>query len=390
MAFPEDQVKRFDRAQHRFRPIAFFIAVLKKYADDRGPNMGALLAYHSFVAVTPLLLIFFTALSFVLRDNPGTAAQHRALGPVRLPGTRRQPRLAPPPRQCAPGGRGRPDRPVGSVGHLPQLPELDVRHLEHTVPGASRLPSSAHSGGCGSCPCSASGWSGTAAINGVETALQLTSLQAWLLFAPTAGVTILLIILAYGVLTPGHRRWRDHLVGAVIAGIGYQLLQTLGVRLVTHEAKKAGEFYQTFGVVVGFLAFAYIAGQLIILCAELNVVLAQHLWPRNLWQPPLTDADRRQLVQLALREERVRNQIVHVEFLSETPDVVGDYDDRARGGTVDTAGLNPAAHGHEGSNPSAPTRSFWQWKSRSGRCREERRISITRKQPAGFRKTIGQ
>ena len=28
---------------------------------------------------------------------------------------------------------------------------------------------------------------------------------------------------------------------------------------------------------------------------------------------------------------------------------------RARGGTVDTAGLNPATFGHEGSNPSAPT-----------------------------------
>jgi uncharacterized BrkB/YihY/UPF0761 family membrane protein len=362
VTFPDDQIQHFDRVQHRFRPVALIVGVFKKYADDRGPNMGALLAYHAFVAVTPLLLIFFTALAFVLRHDASLqrSIERSALSDFPVLGDS----LASPHLQGS--------VPVVVVGGIVALWGATgiSRSFQNSMSDIWNVPFRERPDfiprvilGLAFMSLLIFGVAGTAAINGVESALHLGSLDVWLLFAPTAAVSIGLILLAFRVLTPGRRRWRDHLTGAVVAGVGYQLLQILGVRLVTHEAKKAGEFYQTFGVVVGFLAFAYIAGQLIVLCAELNVVLAQHLWPRNLWQPPLTDADRRQLVQLAMREERVRNQIVHVEFLTETSDSVTsdsvrDYEDRARGGMVDTAGLNPAAHGHEGSNPSAPTASF--------------------------------
>ncbi len=54
--------------------------------------------------------------------------------------------------------------------------------------------------------------------------------------------------------------------------------------------------------------------------AELNVVLARRLWPRSLLQPPLTEADRRVLADLAMVEERRPEQSIAVTFEPEAAD----------------------------------------------------------------------
>jgi hypothetical protein len=48
--------------------------------------------------------------------------------------------------------------------------------------------------------------------------------------------------------------------------------------------------------------------------AEVNVVRARRLWPRNLLRPPLTGPDQRALVDLAKQEERRPEQSVEVTF----------------------------------------------------------------------------
>jgi hypothetical protein len=48
--------------------------------------------------------------------------------------------------------------------------------------------------------------------------------------------------------------------------------------------------------------------------AELNVVLANHLWPRSMVQPPLTDADRRSLTAQAVQHQQRREQHIEVSF----------------------------------------------------------------------------
>ena len=48
--------------------------------------------------------------------------------------------------------------------------------------------------------------------------------------------------------------------------------------------------------------------------AELNVVLANHLWPRSMVQPPLTDADRRSLTAQATQNRRRPEQHIEVSF----------------------------------------------------------------------------
>ncbi len=314
MANPlEAPARRFDNWQHRYRPTAFTMGIVKKYVDDRGTNIAATLAYHGFVAVAPLLLVFFTVLGFLL---PHDAALDRAITNSALS-----------------------DFPV--IGSSLKSPTLHGSVLAvvfgllislwgatgvtrtfqwamaeiWNVPGKERsdfFPRQVR-GLMLLCIISL-GVGATATLNAIGSVLSLGTWSTVILAVPATAVNVGLIYVSFYILTPGRRRRRDLLPGAVIAGVGYELLQTLGVNLVVHYANRASEFYQTFGIVVGFLAFVYIAAQLVIFSAEYNAVRAHHLWPRNLQQPPFTDVDRTQLVLIAKREERARGMRVTVTF----------------------------------------------------------------------------
>ena len=66
-------VKAFDAVQQRHRWLAIPMAVVKKFGDDQGGNLAALVAYYAFFSLFPLLLVFVTILGFVLQGDPGAA-----------------------------------------------------------------------------------------------------------------------------------------------------------------------------------------------------------------------------------------------------------------------------------------------------------------------------
>ncbi len=61
----ERAVRAIDGLQQRRRVPAFLFAVVKKYGDDRGPSLAALIAFYGFLAMFPLLLLFTTVLGFI-------------------------------------------------------------------------------------------------------------------------------------------------------------------------------------------------------------------------------------------------------------------------------------------------------------------------------------
>ena len=61
---------------------------------------------------------------------------------------------------------------------------------------------------------------------------------------------------------------------------------------------------------LGLLAFIYLAAQISLFAAEVNVVKYRRLWPRGLVQPPLTEADRETMAALAKKETRISEQDV--------------------------------------------------------------------------------
>ena len=101
------------RVQQRHAWLAFPVAVWKKFGDDQAGNLAALIAYSALVAIFPLLLVLFTVLDIVLKNNP--ELQQKVLNaalddyPVIGPHARGEHRPAEPDRDRA---RGRPGRDV--------------------------------------------------------------------------------------------------------------------------------------------------------------------------------------------------------------------------------------------------------------------------------------
>ena len=96
--------------------------------------------------------------------------------------------------------------------------------------------------------------------------------------------------------------------------MAWSALQALGSWLVARQLRHSSELYGTFGVVLGLLFFLYLASQIMVYAAEVNVVRARHLVPRSLAPPPLTRADEEVLTDVATAEQRRPEQEVEVTF----------------------------------------------------------------------------
>jgi hypothetical protein len=91
------------------------------------------------------------------------------------------------------------------------------------------------------------------------------------------------------------------------------VLQVLGTWLV-HHYLHSDSVYGVFADVLGLVAWIYIAVEVTVYSAEINVVLARRLWPRAIVQPPLTEADRASMALQALQNQRRPEQHIEVTF----------------------------------------------------------------------------
>ena len=122
----------------------------------------------------------------------------------------------------------------------------------------------------------------------------------------------------FRALTPKGVSTRQLLPGAITGGILWTVLQVLGTWLV-HHFLHSDSIYGVFGTVLGLLAWIYLAVEVTVYCAEINVVLARRLWPRSIVQPPLTEADRASMALQALQNQRRPEQHIEVTFDDRRP-----------------------------------------------------------------------
>jgi len=311
----ERAIRRVDVFQQSHQPLAFAFGVIKKYGDDRGSALAALMTYYAFGAVFPLLLLFVTVLGFVLGHHPDL--QHRllrsALAEFPIVGDQIRQNLG------ALRGHGI-ALVVGAVGLL--WGSLGITQAgQHAmaevwnVPGkvrpsfASRLMRGLAFLGVlalGVVASSALAVAGTYAGHG--QAARMVELLG------SVAVNIALYVLGFRVLTPAVVPTEDLATGAVIAGIGWSALQVVGGYLVGHELRHASQVYGFFAIVLGLLSWLAISSQITLYAAEVNVVRVRRLWPRSIVQPPLTPADKAVLVAIAEQQERRPEEDVVVRF----------------------------------------------------------------------------
>jgi membrane protein len=97
--------------------------------------------------------------------------------------------------------------------------------------------------------------------------------------------TSVIFIGLFRLVSAGRGSTRSVLPGALAASVMWQLLQIGGNSFVTNVIGSAGQMTDTFALVLGLVAFLYLAGMLVVLSFEINVVLRRRLYPRALLTP---------------------------------------------------------------------------------------------------------
>jgi membrane protein len=308
-----DRLADLDRFQQRKRGLRFVAAVIKKFADDQGGQLAALISYYGFVSIFPLLLVLVTVLGFVLHGNP--SEQQRILNGTlgQFPILRDQLQLHSLKGSATALAVGIVISLLAGMGitnatqnafnrvwavpfkHRPNFIYARLRGLGTlAILGTMSILATVAAGFVG-----AGGHGVPAVVAGVVVAFLLN---------------LAVFMTAFKLLTAADLNWRELLPGVIVAAVGWQLLQHLGGYYLDHELKRTGPLYGVFALVLGLLAWLYIGAQLTVLAAEVNVVKARRLWPRSLFSDPLLDADRRALTSSAEVEERVHDEDVQVDF----------------------------------------------------------------------------
>jgi membrane protein len=308
-----DRLHELDRRQQQRPRLSFLAAVLKKFGDDQGGQLAALIAYYGFVSLFPLLLVLVTVLGFVLQGDH--SEQKRILDGTlgQFPLIRDQLKLESLTGSsvglaigvlgstlAGMGITGATQNAFNRIWHVPfkQRPNWLYSRLRGlgmlAILGTLSIVSTTAAGFVGSASHAA-----PAVLAGVLIAFALN---------------LALFMTAFKLLTAVELSWRELLPGVVVAAVFWQLLQHLGGFYVDHELKRTGPLYGVFALVLGLLAWLYLGAQLTLLAAEVNVVKVRRLWPRSFFSDPLLDADRRALVSSAEIEERVQEENVEVSF----------------------------------------------------------------------------
>jgi YihY family inner membrane protein len=285
--------ERLDRFQRRHRAAALPIAVTYKYLDDYGGYLAALITYYAFVSLFPLLLLLSTILGWLLVGHPQWQQDviNSALSQFPVVGAQ----LSEPQRI----GGGAIGLVIGILGSLygglgvaqafqyAMNTAWAVPRNERPDPLRSRLRSLAlvATGGLvliGTTLLSTFGSSGAGSLGWFLRILVLIG---------SVVVNAAAFIVAFQLATPRPLTWRDVAPGAVAAALIWQILQSFGVLYVSHVVRHSSETNGVFAVVLGMLAFLYLASVSVVICVEANAVRVDQLHPRALLTPFTDDVD---------------------------------------------------------------------------------------------------
>ncbi len=309
-----------DELQRRNRTVGVIVGVVYKFNDDQGGYLAALITYYGLVSLFPLLLLLTTGLGVVLAGRPDLQTQvlHSTLSQFPVLGAQLHH-----PEGLSGGTVG---VVVGLLGAL--YGGLGVgQSLQNAMdtvwavpkhkrpnPIRSRLRSLMLLLVLGSAAIAATVLAGAAHATG---ALGVFS-KVGLALAAVA-INTLICLVAFRVTTARALTYRQVLPGAVAAALLWQMLQWFGAGYVAHTVKRASATNSVFALVLGALAFLFLASVALVMCAEINVVLVERLYPRALLgafsdEADLTPADRRTYTK-KVKAERVKAfERVNVHF----------------------------------------------------------------------------
>jgi membrane protein len=326
-------VDSFDGYQRRHRWVGLPLAVIYKFVDDQGSYLAALITYYGFVSLFPLLLLAVTILGYVLagdtttqqavltsalRDFPVIGDQiganvHSLHGSVVA--------LVVGVVVSLYGGLGVTQAALNAMNQMwaipvaerPGLPAAYGRGLMVLGVLALAVLTTTALSALSTVTASVSG-AATGAVAGLDVVLRVLPVLL------AVATNIALFLLGFRLLTvaPGVGT-RQLVPGAVAAAVCWQVLQVLGTYLISHELRGMSASYGLFGIVLGLLAWIYLAVLVVLFCAEVNTVRALGMYPRSLLSvvpddPNVTRGDRRAFRAYATTRRQKTYQSVDVHF----------------------------------------------------------------------------
>jgi YihY family inner membrane protein len=315
----EGLARRADKAQQGVRPVAFAVGVFKKFGDDRGGSLAALLTFYGFLSLFPLLLLLVTILGFFSGSEHSFVqrVEHSAFSQFPVVGTKLSTNIH--------GLQGRSVFGLvvgilfvlwGSQGALQtaQYAQAEIWN----IPGVNRPNFWARLGRTGLMMLVLGLFLLVSTV--LAGLVTIGHHGAWAVVGAVVVslvVNVGLFVVAFRLLTPKQIPWSDMVPGAIVGAAGWTALQYVGGVLVEHSLRNTSKEYGTFALVLGLISFLFLAAQVTLYAAELNVVRARHLWPRGMVQPPLTTADKEVLSSIAMEGKRRPEQYVSTGFHAE-------------------------------------------------------------------------
>jgi inner membrane protein YhjD len=309
-------MQALDRWQRHRGWTAFPFAVVKKFGDDHAGNLAALVAYYSFFSIFPLLLVLTTVLGRVLRSNPDLQADllDSALGQFPIIGDQLRDNVGGIPGSGVALVIGIIGALWGGMGAILAMQNalngvwnVPLKHRSNMISGRIRALAMLAVFGAAVLVLTLAG----SVTRGVADVAVVGDLLAMVV---SFGLGLGIFLAAFKLLTDARVEWHDLLPGAVVAALGWAVLQVVGGAFVRHWVQGATSTSGVFAVVIGLLSWLYLQAQLTVYAAEINVVRREHLWPRSLAGHDLTDGDRRALARYAAVEQRVDGQEVLVDL----------------------------------------------------------------------------
>lgn len=292
--------RRIDALQRRHPALGIPVAVIYKYIDDHGVYLSVLITYYGFLALFPMMLLLTALLGFLLEGYPRLRTQilNTAVSQFPVIGSeisregfsgstvavvigvvvalwaaiRASQATLHMMNVCWAVPRNeRPDPLRSPIHALPLVAVAGLMLLGTTVGTVLATSAGAY---------------------GVELQRIVPILVTLFSFM----VAVLVFSLGMWLGTSYPLRYGQVLPGALVAALGWLLLQRFGITYSNQIVARSGDTYGVFAVVLGLLVFIFIAAQLVVLAVEVNVVLVKRLWPRALLGPftskvPLTEAD---------------------------------------------------------------------------------------------------
>ncbi|MFT4299675.1 MAG: YihY/virulence factor BrkB family protein [Aeromicrobium sp.] len=318
------EIGRLDAFQRRHRFLGLPIAVVYKYFDDQGPYLAAIIAYYTFFAIFPMLLIGTSALGYVLQGDPELSERllDSALSQFPIVGDQ----LGRPE-----GLSGSPSAIViGAVTALYGAINLgqalqNAANVAWAVPRNSRANPFLQRlrsliflaiGGLGILAIAIAN-SVLANVDAIarQWSSELTMVAGWIGFA----LTVVVFMMIFHLISGRRATWRRVLPGALVTAVLWQTLQVAGQWYVSGVISRASQMNATFALVLGLMGFIFLASLMVVIGLEAMVVLARRLYPRALLTPftdnvVLTEADQRAYTSYAKMQRHKGFQTIEARF----------------------------------------------------------------------------